>query len=76
MTGAKLSNIKNKLLHSHLVVMWVGKVDGFSNHALALTGYHSNWLYYNDPWTGHKNRMTQTRFMYHWRLDAKRALSY
>lgn len=76
MTGAKMSNIKNKLLHSHLVVMWVGKVDGFSNHALALTGYHSNWLYYNDPWTGHKNRMTQTKFMYHWRLDAKRALSY
>lgn len=38
MTNSRLSSIKKKLLRSHLVVVWVGWFDGFSNHALALTG--------------------------------------
>lgn len=76
MTRASIKAIKAKLLQSHLVVAWVGWWDGFSNHALALTGYHGNRIYYNDPWTGTKRSMSLSTFKRHWRYDKYRALSY
>ncbi|WEV50672.1 C39 family peptidase [Lactobacillus sp. ESL0731] len=76
MTGDSLTAVKNKLLHSHLVVAWVKDVDGFSNHALALTGYHNGQFFYNDPWTGKKAAMSESSFLNHWRGDGLRALSY
>lgn len=76
MTGCSMTAIKKKLIRSHLVVVWVGMFDGISNHALALTGYHGNKIYYNDPWTGTKRVMSESTFRYHWKLDAHRALSY
>lgn len=76
MTRCSLTAIKNKLLQSHLVVVWVGWFDGFSNHALTLTGFHGNILYYNDPWTGTKRAMTIDTFKRHWALDGHRAISY
>lgn len=76
MTGASLTAIKNKLLRSHLVVVWVSGIDGFSNHALTLTGYYKKRLYYNDPWTGKKASINTSNFIKHWRGDGYRALSY
>ena len=76
MTGCSIAAIKKKLIRSHLVVAWVGWFDGFSNHAIALTGYHGNTLYYNDPWTGTKRSMSVATFQRHWALDGHRALSY
>lgn len=76
MTNCSLTAIKKKLIRSHLVVAWVGNFDNISNHAIALTGYHGNTLYYNDPWTGTKRSMSTSKFKYHWALDGHRALSY
>ena len=76
MTSCRLSAIKNKLLHSHLVVVWVNGMDGFSNHALTLTGYHNQQLYYNDPWTGTKAQINSADFISYWSRDGYRALSY
>ncbi len=76
MTNCTLDAIKKKLIRSHLVVVWVGWFDGFSNHALTLTGYHGNTLYYNDPWTGTKRAMSVDTFLRHWALDGHRAISY
>lgn len=76
MTNCSISAIKKKLIRSHLVVAWVGYFDNFSNHAITLTGYHSNTLYYNDPWTGTKRSMSVNKFKHHWALDGHRALSY
>lgn len=76
MTGASINSIKKKLLHSHLVVAWVGNFDGISNHAITLTGYNKKVFYYNDPWTGNKRKITENNFIQHWTFDAKRALSY
>lgn len=44
MTNCSINAIKQKLLRSHLVVVWVGMFDGISNHAITLTGYHGNTL--------------------------------
>lgn len=76
MTNSSLSSIKKKLIRSHLVVVWVGWFDGFSNHAVALTGYHKNKWYYNDPWTGTKRSMSTKTFTSHWSKDGHRAISY
>ena len=76
MTNCSIAAIKRTLIRSHLVVAWVGWFDHFSNHAIALTGYHGNTLYYNDPWTGTKRSMSIATFKRHWALDGHRALSY
>ncbi|MBU5981210.1 hypothetical protein EFP68_09470 [Lactobacillus helveticus] len=76
MTNCSINAIKQKLLRSHLVVVWVGMFDGISNHAITLTGYHGNTLYYNDPWTGTKRKISVTKFKIHWALDGHRAISY
>lgn len=76
MTNCSIAAIKRKLLRSHLVVAWVGWFDHFSNHAVALTGYHGNTLYYNDPWTGTRRSMNIATFKRHWAQDGHRALSY
>lgn len=76
MTNCSINAIKQKLLRSHLVVVWVGMFDGISNHAITLTGYHGNTLYYNDPWTGTKRKISVAKFKIHWALDGHRAISY
>ncbi|MBA1392841.1 hypothetical protein EQ500_02990, partial [Lactobacillus sp. XV13L] len=76
MTNCSLTAIKKKLLHSHLVVVWVCGMNGLANHALTLTGYHHNVLFYNDPWTGHPSSMSNKNFVRYWRRDGCRALSY
>ena len=76
MTGASMQRIQDKLKQGHLVVAWVANVNGFVNHALALTGYDADRLFYNNPWTGRKESMTYSEFYQHWNADRQRAISY
>ena len=76
MTGCSLNAIRAKLRAKHLVCAWVSAVDGFSSPTIALTGYSRTRIYYNDPWTGRKSSFTNGSFLYHWRLNGRRALSY
>ena len=76
MTGASMERIKDKLNQGHLVVAWVANVNGFVNHALALTGYDASRLFYNNPWTGRKESMAYGEFYQHWNADRQRAISY
>ena len=76
MTGASMQRIQDKLKQGHLVVAWVANVNGFVNHALALTGYDASRLFYNNPWTGRKESMTYGEFYQHWNADRQRAISY
>lgn len=76
MTGYSLTSIKKQVRRNHLVVVWVGHFDGFSNHALTVTGYSKSRIYYNDPWTNKRTSMTNSTMTSHRKLDANRALSY
>ncbi|MEY8661311.1 C39 family peptidase, partial [Ligilactobacillus faecis] len=76
MTGASWSEIYQQLLKGHLVVAWVAHMNGFINHAVTLTGYHNGLVYYNNPWTAHKEQLTLGQFYTHWNADRQRALSY
>ncbi len=75
-TGTSMQRIQDKLKQGHLVVAWVANVNGFVNHALALTGYDASRLFYNNPWTGRKESMTYGEFYQYWNADRQRAISY
>lgn len=76
LTGASNQTLKKYLAKDHLVVLWLGYFDGFSNHAVTLTGYSTNKFYFNDPWTGTKRSLSLKTITKHRKLDAYRALSY
>ena len=76
LTGARLSTIKKYVRHDHPVVVYVAGVDGFSNHALTVTGYSKTRIYYNDPWTNKRASMSNSVMTKHRKADANRAFSY
>ncbi|MFB5561861.1 SH3 domain-containing protein [Bacillus cereus] len=77
LTGSGLGSIKDRLNIKHPVVAWVGSMHGFGIHAITLTGYDNNRVYYNDPWTGEKDAsMSWNSFNNKWSSKSSRALSY
>lgn len=76
MTKCSLKKIESKLYKKHLVLAWVGHLDGFESHTVALTGYDKKYFYYNDPWTGTARKMKRKTFVKKWKEISKRALSY
>ncbi|WP_416828332.1 GW domain-containing glycosaminoglycan-binding protein [Ectobacillus polymachus] len=69
-------DVKDQLSKNHPVVAWM-TMHGFTVHAITLTGFDDNNIYYNDPWTGEKDaRMSQYDFYYNWSTQNKRAISY
>ncbi len=76
MTKCSLKKIESKLYKKHLVLAWVGHLDGFESHTVALTGYDKKYFYYNDPWKGTARKMKRKTFVKKWKVISKRALSY
>ncbi|MCF6515286.1 hypothetical protein GSH19_03845 [Lactobacillus sp. S2-2] len=76
LTGASTAKLKKEVRNNHPVVVWVAFVDGFVNHAITMTGYDSQNVYYNDPWTNKKAKMSYSKFNYHRKYDKYRALGY
>ena len=76
MTGASMTTIYEKLLHGHPVVVWMANFNTFSNHAIILTGYDKKSIFYNNPWTGKKEKISKSSFITHWNDNQRRALSY
>ncbi|MDR2648159.1 MAG: C39 family peptidase [Clostridiales bacterium] len=63
MTGSSIDDLKLKLSSDCPIVVWVAGL-GFNVHAICLTGYDENGVYYNDPWTGVKNEfITYGKFL-------------
>ncbi|GAD17573.1 C39 family peptidase [Lentilactobacillus otakiensis] len=60
----------------HPIVVWVGKFDGFSTHALVMTGFDDQVIYYNDCWTGEQTSMPIAEFEQIRSNKMKLALSY
>lgn len=76
LTGASISTIYKKLTQGHPVVVWMANFNTFSNHAIILTGYNKKSIFYNNPWTGKKEKISKPEFMIHWNDNERRALSY
>lgn len=76
MSGASIAEIQAKLRVGHLVAVWMGNMNGFSEHCLSLTGYDQSSLFYNNPWTGQRESMSYNYFSSHWSMIWSNALSY
>lgn len=76
MTGCSITDIKAKLREKHLIIVWMANLNGFPTHAVALTGYDEAGLFYNNPWTGEKEKITYSEFLEKWEEKQCRAMSY
>lgn len=77
LTGSNINTIEYFLSNNKPVVVWVSSFYGFSVHAITLTGYDSNYIFYNDPWSGVKNAMIpRSIFISRWSGQSFRAISY
>lgn len=75
LTGIALEELENKLAQETPVVAWM-TMHGFTVHAITLIGFDSEYIFYNDPWTGGGNlKMTREAFMKNWKLQDYRAVS-
>ncbi|MHA8111339.1 C39 family peptidase [Lactobacillaceae bacterium Melli_B4] len=77
LTGKSVSYLKNYIQkHQRPIVMYVANVDGFPNHALTVTGFTKDRIYYNDPWTNKRTSMNIKSITIHHNDDGKRAIGY
>lgn len=60
MTGLSQRKIEAQINNGIPVVLWVGYMDGFPNHALTVYGYNNNrhQFFVNDPWYDSKRHLS------------------
>lgn len=75
MTGETFDAIKYQINIGHPVVTW-NTLHGFPYHALVVTGYDANNVYYNDCWTNQSTQMNINSFIANWDTQNRRAISY
>lgn len=75
LTGQNFDAIKYQINIGHPVVTW-HTLYGFPYHALVVTGYDSNYVYYNDCWTDQTLQMGINQFINNWNTQNRRAISY
>lgn len=75
LTGQTFNAIKSQINIGHPVVTW-NTLYGFPYHALVVTGYDKNYVYYNDCWTNQTLQMGINQFINNWNTQKRRAISY
>lgn len=75
LTGQGFDAIKYQINIGHPVVTW-NTLHGFPYHALVVTGYDANYVYYNDCWTNQTTQMGINQFINNWNTQNRRAISY
>ena len=75
LTGQNFDAIKYQINIGHPVVTW-NTLHGFPYHALVVTGYDANNVYYNDCWTNQTTQMGINQFISNWNTQKRRAISY
>lgn len=75
LTGQGFDAIKYQIDLGHPVVTW-HTLYGFPYHALVVTGYDKNYVYYNDCWTDKTLQMGINQFINNWNTQNRRAISY
>jgi len=75
LTGQNFDAIKYQINLGHPVVTW-NTLYGFPYHALTVTGYDKNYVYYNDCWTNQTLQMGINQFINNWNTQKRRAISY
>ncbi len=76
LTGQGTNSIKNSIDSGKPVIAWV-RISGFYLHCVLITGYNNDGFFYNDPWSGAKNKyISNSAFETAWKAIGYRAMSY
>lgn len=75
LSGQGLDAIKYQISIGHPVVTW-HTMHGFLYHALVVTGYDKDYIYYNDCWLDQPMQMRIDQFIYNWNTQNRMAISY
>lgn len=76
-TGRSTSFLKNYIkTKKRPIVVYVGKIDGFPNHAVTVTGFSKSRIFFNDPWTDKRTSLNNKAFEFHRNYVNKKALGY
>ncbi|PWG00227.1 C39 family peptidase [Levilactobacillus bambusae] len=76
LTGADLTELEATIATGKPVVVWMGNFDGFDSHALLVTGYDDDFIYFNEPWTARQDSLPKHKFEASWQRAAHKAMSY
>lgn len=75
LSGQGLDAIKYQISIGHPVVTW-HTMHGFLYHALVVTGYDKDYIYYNDCWLDQPMQMRIDQFINNWNTQNRMAISY
>ncbi len=77
LSGRPIAKLEQYLFDkNHPIVVWVGHFDGFHTHALLMTGFDGEQIYYNDCWTGEQTKLPVKVFENSRAKKMKLAMSY
>ncbi|GBG94717.1 hypothetical protein LFYK43_11760 [Ligilactobacillus salitolerans] len=77
LSGQSIQELKNHLANTgHPIVIWVGQFDGFHTHALTMTGFDTDRIFYNDCWTGEQTQLPTKELEVSRAKKMKLAISY
>lgn len=77
LSGQPIQELKDHLANTgHPIVVWVGQFDGFHTHALTMTGFDNEQIFYNDCWTGEQTQLSTQDFEASRAKKMKLAMSY
>lgn len=68
--------LNKQLLRRRPIVIKVAGVDNLKSSLIVLTGFNRKLYYYNDPWTGRLESISQNHLRKHWQHGNLEAISY
>lgn len=77
LTGCDINDLVYYLANEKPIVVWVSDFHYLEVHAITLTGFDEDNLYYNDPLSGEEDvKISKTNFINSWAKQDYRAVSY
>jgi uncharacterized protein YvpB len=73
---ANFRQLNKQLMRRRPVVIKVAGVDNLKSSYILLTGFNRKLYYYNDPWTGRLESISQNYLRKHWKRGDLEAISY
>lgn len=76
LNGANFRKLDKQLLRRRPILVKVAGMDNLKSSLILLTGFNRKTYYYNDPWTGKLESISQQHLRKHWKRGNLEAISY
>ncbi len=68
--------LDKQLIRRRPILVKVSGIDNLKSSLILLTGFNRKIYYYNDPWTGRLESISQNHLRKHWKRGNLEAISY